>query len=120
MFSKLSLVSKIEVLLESMYNYYYTLPKHVLDGCMLGEFLEGKALKIFCNVKICWISMFFTTKWILTKHKTLVIQMFLKQVSNESTKAKLELLCGIEVFLGFDCIIPMLPCVQGLSKFAQT
>jgi len=55
-----------------------------------------------------------------TKYKTLVIQMFVKQMSNESKKAKLELLCGIEVFLGFDCIIRMLPYVQSLSKFVQT
>jgi len=29
----------------------------------------------------------------------------------------MELLCDTEVFLGFDCIIPMLECVQNLSKF---
>jgi len=46
--------------------------------------------------------------------------MFQEQVSNESTKANLELLCDIEVFLGFACIILMLEWVQSFSKFAQT
>jgi len=41
-------------------------------------------------------------------------------VSNESTKANLEPLCDIEVFLGFACIIFMLKWVQSLSKFAKT
>jgi energy-converting hydrogenase Eha subunit C len=45
--------------------------------------------------------------------------MFQEQVSNESTKANLELFCDIEVFLGFVCIILMLKCVQSLFKFAQ-
>jgi hypothetical protein len=43
--------------------------------------------------------------------------MFQEQVSNESAKAHMELLCDIEVFLGLACIIPMLECVQSLSKF---
>jgi hypothetical protein len=46
--------------------------------------------------------------------------MFQEQMSNESTKANLELLCDIEVFKSFACIILMLECVQSLSKFAQT
>jgi hypothetical protein len=46
--------------------------------------------------------------------------MFQEQVSNESTKANLELLCNIEVFLGLVCIIPMLECVQNIFKFVQT
>ncbi len=64
--------------------------------------------------------MFFLAKQILTEYKILVIWMFQEQVSNESTKAKLELLCNIEVFLGLVCIIPMLEYVQNLFKFVQT
>lgn len=43
-----------------------------------------------------------------------------EQISNESTKSNMELLCNIEVFLGLVYIIPILECVQGLSKFVQT
>jgi hypothetical protein len=45
--------------------------------------------------------------------------MFQEQVSYESAKAHMELLCDIEVFLGFTCIVPMLECVQSLSKFGM-
>jgi hypothetical protein len=44
-------------------------------------------------------------KWILTKYKTLVIQMFQEQVSNESTKANLELLCDIELIMPKNAIL---------------
>ncbi len=54
------------------------------------------------------------------EYKTLVIQVFQKQMSNESTKANMELFCNIEIFLGLVYIIPILECVQCLSKFAQT
>jgi hypothetical protein len=46
--------------------------------------------------------------------------MFEKHVAHDSTMANLELLCNVEVFIGLICIIPMLECVQNLSKFAQT
>jgi hypothetical protein len=43
--------------------------------------------------------------------------MFQEQVLNEFAKADMELLYDIEVFLSLVCIIPMLECVQSLSKF---
>ncbi len=46
--------------------------------------------------------------------------MFEEHVAHDSTKANLELLCDIEVFISLTCIIPMFGCVQSLSKFAQT
>ncbi len=58
-------------------------------------------------------------KQILTKYKTVVIQMFNEQASHDITKSNLELFCDVEMFLGLTCIIPMLELVQGLSKFAQ-
>jgi len=51
MLSKLPLMSKIEPLLQFVYNYYYTPPKYVLDKCKLAEFFEHKVLKTFHNVK---------------------------------------------------------------------
>ncbi len=59
-------------------------------------------------------------KRILTSYKSSLVQMFEKHVAHDSARANLELLCNIEVFLGLTCIIPMLECVQSLSKFAQT
>jgi hypothetical protein len=53
-------------------------------------------------------------------YKSLVVQMFEEHVAHDSTWANLELLCTIEVFKGLTYIIPMLECVQNLSKFVQT
>jgi hypothetical protein len=39
---------------------------------------------------------------------------------NEYAKANLELLGNINVFLGLDYIIPMLKCVQNISKLVET
>ncbi len=49
-----------------------------------------------------------------------MVQMFEKHVAHDFARENLELLCNIEVFLGLTCIIPMLECVQNLSKFVQT
>lgn len=75
---------------------------------------------IFCNVKTLWIFMFSRANVFLTKYKSLVIQMFEEHVVHDFFKANLELLCDNEVFLGLICIIPILQCVQGMSRFAQT
>ncbi len=39
---------------------------------------------------------------------------------NEYAKANLELFCNIKTFLGLAYIIPMLKCVQNLSKVVET
>jgi hypothetical protein len=55
-------------------------------------------------------------KRILIECKSVVIQMFKEQVLHGSTKANLELMCDIKVFLGLTYIIFMLfmlECVLG-------
>jgi hypothetical protein len=46
-----------------------------------------------------------------------VVSMFENQVTNIVAKANLDLLCDVETFLGLVYIIPLLECVQSLSKF---
>jgi len=67
--SKLPLISKIEVLLKFMYNYYCTLLKHVAIDASWLNFLEHKALKMFCNVNTHWTSMISLTKQIFKSIK---------------------------------------------------
>jgi hypothetical protein len=45
--------------------------------------------------------------------------MFEKQATNVNGKSKLEILCNIETFIGFTCILPMLEYVQFKFKFVQ-
>ncbi len=53
----LSLVSKIESLLVSMYNYFVHSSKHHLETTKLVEILECKGNKILKHIKACRISM---------------------------------------------------------------
>lgn len=85
----------------------------------LVEIMEHKAFKILCNVKTQWIFMLSIDKWILPKYKSHVVHMFEKQTTNFNDKSKLEILCGIETFIGFTYILPMLEHVQFLFKFVQ-
>jgi hypothetical protein len=68
--NKLSLVSKIESMLTSIYNYFDHSPKRHLEG-----FLESKGNKILKNIKACWIFMLSPSKWVLAKYKALVVKM---------------------------------------------
>jgi len=45
--------------------------------------------------------------------------MFEEQATNVNDKSKLEILCGIETFIGFTYILLMLEHVQFLFKFLQ-
>ncbi len=95
---RLSLVTKIEVLLQVVYNYYAQSLKWYLEITKLPKFLEKKMLKILFNVKTHWISMLFPIKCILVEYKSVVMHMFDKQASNTTTKGNLDLPCGMETF----------------------
>jgi hypothetical protein len=58
-------------------------------------------------------------KWILSEYKSHVVHMFEEQTTNVNGKSKLEILCNIETFISFTCILPMLEYVQFLFKFVQ-
>ncbi len=58
-------------------------------------------------------------KCILVEYKFLTMHTFDEQSSNTTTKGNLYLFCELETFMGLSCIIPLLKCMQFLSKFAQ-
>jgi hypothetical protein len=45
--------------------------------------------------------------------------MFDEHALNTKAKGNLDLLCDVETFLGLSYIIPLLGCMQSLSKFVQ-
>ncbi len=71
----LSLVSKIESMFASIYNYFSHSPKRHLEANKLVKFLESKGNKILKNIKSRWIFMLSPSKWILAKYKALVVKM---------------------------------------------
>jgi len=46
--------------------------------------------------------------------------MFDEHAFKTITKANLELLCDNETFMGLTCVLPLLECMQSLSKFVQS
>jgi hypothetical protein len=45
--------------------------------------------------------------------------MFDEHALNITTKGNLDLFCDVKTFLGVSYIIPLLECMQSLSKFVQ-
>ncbi len=76
MLFQLTLVAKIKLMLQFVYNYYSQSPKRSLERFRLSEFKEQKVFKILCNVKTCWISMLSPTKKFFAKYKSLIVHMF--------------------------------------------
>ncbi len=58
--------------------------------------------------------MLYPTKKKFTEYKSMVVSMFEDQVTNIVANANLDMLCGVETFLGLACIILLLKCVQNL------
>jgi hypothetical protein len=73
--SNLSMVQKIEKLLQSFYSYFNTSPKRYNKFHKLVEIVETRGLKILQNVTMRWISMLELLKHELGKYKTFIIKM---------------------------------------------
>jgi hypothetical protein len=60
-------------------------------------------------------------KQILQKYRSLVKHMMFDEHAFKAiAKANLELLCDSETFMGLMYILPLLECMQNLSKFVQS
>jgi len=59
------------------------------------------------------------TKRILGKYKSLIMPMFDEQITNTLAKANLDLFYNVKISLGLICILPLLECMQFVSKFIQ-
>jgi hypothetical protein len=82
--------------------------------------LKTKGNQLFHNLKTTWIYMLSSTKRVLEEHKPLVVR------KNDDfhviliTKTTIELLCDVEVVMGFTCIMTLLEVVYEVIKFAQS
>jgi len=55
------------------------------------------------------------------KYRTLIMHMMFDEHAFKTiAKANLELLCDSEAFMGLTCVLPLLKCMQSLSKFVQS
>lgn len=115
-FNSLSLVSRIEFLLVSMYNYFHHNPKCHLETTKLAKFLQSKGNKILKNIKMHWISMLLPSKRVLSEYKLLIVKMAENSSTIDNTRTNYKLLCNVEIFLGIPSVLPLLEVVQCLNK----
>jgi hypothetical protein len=118
--SNLSMVQKIEKLLQSLYSYFHASPKRYNEYHKLVEIVETNGLKFLQNMATLWISMLEPLKRVLDEYKTLIVKM--AQDANEESKVvhNLALLCDVHTLLALPCLMPLLESVNHLIEFAQS
>ncbi len=107
---------KIEGLFASMYMYFAQFANMHFEHTKLVEIMETKGLKILCNGKTWWVSMFTPSKHVVFEYKSLVVKMSENSMKNAPTKTNYKLFCDFDIILGLTCVLPMLEQVQSLSK----
>jgi hypothetical protein len=107
--SDLFVIVKTETLLVGVYKYFNHSPKRNLERFeVMVKAMETKRFKILCNIKTKWIYMVVPSKVVLEEFKTLLVKMVEDVVTNEYVVINYELLCDIEIVLGFTYLLPML------------
>lgn len=94
----LSLVSKIEFLFVSMYNYFCHNLKLHLETTKLVELLQLKGNKILNNIKTHWISMLSLSKHVLSEYKPPIVKMVEDSSTINTTRTNYKLFCDVETF----------------------
>jgi hypothetical protein len=124
--SHLPVISRIENLLEKLYNYFARSPKRHMEFTKLAGIMQTKGLKIIRNVKTCWLSMLSPLKRVMSEYQTLVHKMHedsmdstTTHISRESAKANYDLLVDISIPIALACFLPLLETVHCLVKFSQ-
>jgi hypothetical protein len=108
-FLDILIIVKIEALLVGVYKYFNHSPKRNLERFeVMAKIMETKRFKILCNIKTKWINMVVPSKVVLEEFKTLLVKMAKDVVVNEYATINYELLCDIEIVLGFIYLLPML------------
>lgn len=61
--------------------------------------------------------MLFLVKIVLNEYKNLVLKMYQDSKVNNQIARNLELLCDLQVMLGFSCLMPMFKGLNELIKY---
>lgn len=99
----LQMMSKIEGLFSTSYNYFFKYLKRHLEFSKLSEIMKTKWAKILKNVKTCWISMLSPTRCVMSKYMTLLMIM---AIDNDNTKVNFDLF----VMSKFYWVLSYYPC----------
>jgi hypothetical protein len=100
------MMSKIEGLFSTSYNYFFKYLKQHLEFSKLFEIMETKWVKILKNVKTCWTSMLSLVRCVMFKYMTLLMTMAIDGLDNDKAKANFDLFCDVQILLDF-AILPL-------------
>jgi hypothetical protein len=93
--SDLSVVNRIEDLLQSLHSYFARSPKQHLEFVKLVEVMETKGLKILRQVKTRWLSMMSPPIRVMNEYRTLVVKMLEDQDQVDFARTSFEHLIDI-------------------------
>ncbi len=106
-------------MLQLIYTYYAQNLKWTLENQNLSS-SWNTTLIFFLKCKNLVEFYAFVYEQKFQKYKSLVMHMMLdKHAFKTIAKANLELLCDSETFMGLTCALPLLKCMQSLSKFVK-
>jgi len=81
--------------------------------------MKTKGSKILWNVKTLWISMFNTTKWVMSMYMPLVAKMVEDNTISHDCQGYFDLFCDVNLLISLSCLLPMLETIYALIKFVQ-
>jgi hypothetical protein len=113
----LPFVERVEELRSSLYTYFIKSPKRFLAYLSIADELGMTGNKVLRNAKTCWMSLLAPTERVLSEYKTLVGNMGI--CDSGLAKKNLRLLRDFKILLSLSLFIPLLTCVNDISKFAQ-
>jgi hypothetical protein len=82
-----------------------------------SKLMDTKGDKILKNIKVCWISMLRSTKWVFSEYKTLLAKMVGNAYENFQAQINFDSSCDVPIFLGLACLMSLSKMHQ-LNKFS--
>jgi hypothetical protein len=117
--SNLTMLSKLEDLLQFVYAYFLSSFNRHLEFTNLAKIMEIGGFKTFLNVQTQWISMVEPLKHVLVTCKTLIVKISQDNISVAQARLNLNLLCDLHTLLALFYLLPLLEAINVLFKFVQ-
>jgi len=89
------------------FSFFFHSPKRHIEFLKLTDLMKTKGSKILWNVKTHWISMFSTTKWVMSMYMPLVAKMAENNPSFMAARVNFDLLCDVNLLISLSCLLPM-------------
>jgi hypothetical protein len=101
------MMSKIEGLIQTLYNYFSKIPNMHLEFTKLVKLMEFKGAKILRNAKAQQISMLPFVRCVMVEHRILLMKMAIDGPTNDKEKANFDLFMMCKFYWG---LLPFSHC----------